>query len=362
MIATGPAAPRKLSKSARAAKALDLLGLLDRVLWLRARLGLRALTVLTYHRVGEPGDEGELNREVIEVTPAELDAQLEMLGAQCTILSLADLRRIRGGGPIPPNPVLLTFDDGYADNHRTALPILRRAGVSATFFIPTAYPDAGRLFWWDKVALLFARSVVETATLTYPSPQTVTPRGDPRGGTQRVCTAIKSTPGVSLDRVWDELERALDARISAEEEASLARRTLMSWSEIRALAAAGMDVQSHSHSHLVLNTLSPAEAERDLRRSSSILREELDRPVHSVAYPVGFELEGELYRAPAAASFELGFTNDTGLCSLRRFDPFNVPRVSMDVSKVGALYKLLLALGDGRLPGSRRRAPVSVSC
>ena len=360
MIAINAAAPKKLSRTARAARALDLLGLLDRVLWLRARLGLRALTVLTYHRVGEPGDEGELNREVIEVTPAELSAQVAMLGAQCTILSLADLRRLRNGGPIPPNPVLLTFDDGYADNHRTALPILRRAGVAATFFIPTAYPDAGQLFWWDKVALLFARSTVETVELAYPTRQTVEPRGDPRGGTQRVCAAIKATPRVSLARVWEELERALGATISAQEEADLARRTLMSWSEIRALTAAGMDVQSHSHRHLVLNTLAPQDAERDLRRSASILREALDRPVHSVAYPVGYELSGELRRAPAAASFELGFTNDTGLCSLRRFDPFNVPRVSMDVSRVGALYKLLLALGDGRFPGSRRRSPVSI--
>jgi peptidoglycan/xylan/chitin deacetylase (PgdA/CDA1 family) len=357
MIRTEESTGSGLSKSARVAHALDLLGLLDRVFWLRARLGLRALTVLTYHRIGEPGDEGDLNAEVIEATPAELEAQLAMLKAQCTIISLADLRHFRGGAPMPPNPVLLTFDDGYVDNHRVALPILRRAGVPATFFIPTAYPDAGRLFWWDKIALLVAQSRAETAELTYPRRQTVRPLHDPHDATRRVCAAIKATPRLDLGRVWEDLDRALGTRIAAAEEAELARRALMSWSDIRALAAAGMDVQSHSHRHLVLNTLAPDEAERDLRRSSSILRDEVDRPVHSVAYPVGYEIEGALRRAPAAASFELGFTNDTGLCTMRRFDPFNVPRVSMDVSKVGALYKLLLALGDGRLPGSRRRPP-----
>jgi peptidoglycan/xylan/chitin deacetylase (PgdA/CDA1 family) len=359
MAGIDEAAPTPLSKRARAARALDLLGVLDRVLWLRARLGLRALTVLTYHRVGDPGDEGELSPDLFEVTPAQLEAQLAMLSAQCTILSLADLRRLRDGARIPPNPVLLTFDDGYADNHRAALPILRRAGVTATFFIPTAYPDAGRLFWWDKIALLFGRSAVDAAELTYPARRTVHPRRDPRGAARRVCAAIKATPRVDLDRVWDDLERALGVTIARDEEAALARRTLMSWPQIRSLAAAGMDVQSHSHSHLVLNTLGPEEAARDLRRSASILRDAVDRPVHSVAYPVGYELEGELRRAPAAASFELGFTNDTGLCSMRRFDPFNVPRISMDVSTVGALYKLLIAFGDGRLPGARRRAPSS---
>jgi peptidoglycan/xylan/chitin deacetylase (PgdA/CDA1 family) len=350
-------ATKPLSKRARLARALDLLGLLDRVLWLRARLGIRALTVLTYHRVGEPGDEDGLNREVFEVEPAELEKQIALIKAHCTIISLADLRHFRDGGRIPPNPVLLTFDDGYADNHRLALPILRRAGAKATFFIPTAYPDAGRLFWWDKVALLFHRSRAETVDLTYPTRQRLHPRSDPKGATNRVCAAIKRTPNVNLGRVWEDLERALGSTISPEEEGELARRAIMGWPEIRALADAGMDVQSHSHRHIVLNTLAPEEAERDLRRSSSILREVVDQPVHSVAYPVGYELHGDLRRAPEGASFELGFTNDTGLCSMRRFDPFNVPRLSMDLSKVGALYKLLLALGEGHLRPSRRLAP-----
>ena len=352
-----PEASPSLSKRARVARALDLLGLLDRVLWLRARLGIRALTVLTYHRVGQPGDEGALNREVIEVSPEELAKQIEVLEAHCTIVSLADVRRFRDGGRIPPNPVLLTFDDGYADNHRLALPILRRAGVKATFFIPTAYPDAGRLFWWDKIALLFHRTRAETVELTYPERRTLHPRRDPARAIDSVCASIKRTPSVSMSRVWEDLERALGCAISTAEESETARQTIMGWSEIRALAAAGMDVQSHSHRHIVLNTLSPAEAERDLRRSSSILREAVDQPVHSVAYPVGYELEGALRRAPESAAFELGFTNDTGLCPLPRFDPFNVPRLSMDVSKVGALYKLLLAMGDGLKPTKRRPAP-----
>jgi peptidoglycan/xylan/chitin deacetylase (PgdA/CDA1 family) len=350
-------ATRPLSKRARMARALDLLGLLDRVLWLRARLGIRALTVLTYHRVGHRGDEGDLNREVIEVEPAELENQIEVLEKHCTIISLADVRRFRDGGRVPPNPVLLTFDDGYADNHRLALPILRRAGVKATFFIPTAYPDAGRLFWWDKIALLFHRTVAETVELTYPERQTLYPRRDPAVATERVCAAVKRTLDVSMSRVWEDLERALGCAISPAEESATARRTIMGWSEIRALAAAGMDVQSHSHRHIVLNTLSPADAERDLRRSASILREAVDQPVHSVAYPVGYELSGALRRAPESAAFDLGFTNDTGLCTMRGFDPFNVPRLSMDMSKVGALYKLLLAMGGGLRPTKRRPAP-----
>ena len=59
------------------------------------------------------------------------------------------LRQLRDGG-LPPRSVAVTFDDGYADNARIALPILREARVPATFFIATSYLDGGRM-WNDTV-------------------------------------------------------------------------------------------------------------------------------------------------------------------------------------------------------------------
>jgi peptidoglycan/xylan/chitin deacetylase (PgdA/CDA1 family) len=108
-----------------------------------------------------------------------------------------------------------------------------------------------------------------------------------------------------------------------------------------------MDVQSHSHEHLVLNTLSPDAARRDLRRSADALREAVGGEAFGVAYPVGYTLPGALRRAPRDAGFELGFTNGTGLGRAGRFDPFDVPRLSMDKAVGLAEYKLLLLLGCG---------------
>ena len=51
---------------------------------------------------------------------------------------------------LPSRSVAVTFDDGYADNARIALPILREERVPATFFIATAYLDGGRM-WNDTV-------------------------------------------------------------------------------------------------------------------------------------------------------------------------------------------------------------------
>jgi peptidoglycan/xylan/chitin deacetylase (PgdA/CDA1 family) len=109
-----------------------------------------------------------------------------------------------------------------------------------------------------------------------------------------------------------------------------------------------MDVQSHSHDHLILNSLPPDVAQRDLVRSARALREALGEEPYAVAYPVGYELAGAHRDAPRAAGFELAFTNGTGLCAPERTDPLNVPRVSLDLDLPLASYKALLLIGDGR--------------
>src|SRR5262249_47480241 len=72
-------------------RVLDPAGGLARLLWLRARLGRRDLAVLTYHRVGD--DDGTLDPGLFDTTPAELGAELEVLRAHATAVSIADVRR-----------------------------------------------------------------------------------------------------------------------------------------------------------------------------------------------------------------------------------------------------------------------------
>jgi peptidoglycan/xylan/chitin deacetylase (PgdA/CDA1 family) len=329
-------------------RTLDRVGVLDRIFWLRARLGQRGLAVLTYHRIGRAEDAGELDPGVFEATPEELEAQLDVLRAHATVVSLADVRRAFRGKKLPPNPVLVTFDDGYADVQARALPILRRAGVPATFFVPTAFPDGGRLFWWDRIWLLVRRCRRDHVELTYPERLVIDPARAPAAAARAVCDAIKHTERLDLARLWDALDRDAGVALDAAEERALAARTILSWGAVKRLRDAGMDVQSHSHDHLVLNSLSPEVAQRDLLRSARLLHEALGEEVYSVAYPVGYEIAGALRSAPRDAHFELGFTNGTGLCSPHLADPLNVPRISMDLGMGSAAYKTRLLLGDQR--------------
>ncbi|HVO35312.1 MAG TPA: polysaccharide deacetylase family protein, partial [Gemmatimonadales bacterium] len=95
----------------------------------------RRIPVVMYHRiVAEPAVE---SRHGIWVTRERFAAQLDSLARRrCTTITFADYAAyLAGDQPLPERPVILTFDDGYADNYTLALPLLRERGMKAVVFL-----------------------------------------------------------------------------------------------------------------------------------------------------------------------------------------------------------------------------------
>ncbi|MGH8273595.1 MAG: polysaccharide deacetylase family protein [Gammaproteobacteria bacterium] len=97
---------------------------------LAARLAGRALPILCYHRVVPAPPEG--TRLNIHVTCADLARQLRQLRRRRMMtITFADLLSER---PLPKRPVILSFDDGYRDNHEYLLPLLEEHDARAVVF------------------------------------------------------------------------------------------------------------------------------------------------------------------------------------------------------------------------------------
>jgi peptidoglycan/xylan/chitin deacetylase (PgdA/CDA1 family) len=121
----------------------------------------------------------------------------------------------------------------------------------------------------------------------------------------------------------------------------------MTWDDVRLLRRAGMDVQSHTRTHRVLQTLGEAELRTELVGSREDLEQQLETPVCAISYPVGRRL-GEridIRRQLESAGYRLGFTNDTGIHRIRRsIDPFDVSRVGLEYGTSTALFRAMLAV------------------
>ena len=141
------------------------------------------------------------------------------------------------------------------------------------------------------------------------------------------------------------MERAADVGLTREQERSLADALVMTWEQVRALREAGMDVQSHTSTHRVLQTLAPRQLLAELSESRATLEAVLGEPVRAIAYPVGKSLRAvpDIARAVREAGYELGFSNGTGVNWIHAFDALDAKRLSMDRSMPDAFFRAVLA-------------------
>jgi len=90
--------------------------------WLKYRFHSRAL-ILMYHRVTELPNDPYL----LAVTPKHFAEQMEAIRRYCIPMRLGELVDELQDGNIPNRAVVVTFDDGYADNLHQAKPLSVRA-------------------------------------------------------------------------------------------------------------------------------------------------------------------------------------------------------------------------------------------
>ena len=246
-----------------AARAASRLGLLRGLRQARVNHGL---LVLAYHRVGDPA-ACPVNEELFSVTTDGLAEHVRLLRRWARITELDEVLAASASGRSLQEPlVLLTFDDVYRDNYTAAFPILREAGASGVFFVPTGLIECRHVPWWDRIAYAVKRSRVPSCRLRYPDDLTLEGlHADPQRAMIQVLRRYKQDPELDKERMIEALEAATGA--SALDSAEFGE-LFASWSELREMAAAGMTLASHTHTHRLLGHLPYPEQVAELSRST----------------------------------------------------------------------------------------------
>ena len=136
--------------------------------------------------------------------------------------------------------VIVTFDDGYADNYTVAFPILKRYGFVATVFLVSDYVNTDHVYCWDLPA--------------------------------------------------------------AEAQGDLNPYRLLSWGQIHEMAAYGIEFGSHTCTHPQLTQLTTQECWTEIVRSRVDLQARLGREVVSFCYPRG-DLNAEVVQMVRQAGY-----------------------------------------------------------
>ncbi|WP_338769428.1 polysaccharide deacetylase family protein [Massilia sp. METH4] len=279
--------------------------------------GRHGLSILIYHRVLPEKDPLFPS----EVDAAEFSAQVGMLKSHFNVLPLLEAVRRSKEGTLPPRAAAITFDDGYADNAEVALPILRRHGLHATFFVATGFLNGGRM-WNDSVYELVRRAPGGVLDAT--------PLGLGRHALQTLAERRQAIPALIGQLKYlpmAERQRQVD-RLVALAGVALPDDLMMTTAQVRKLHAAGMGIGAHTVNHPILARLPDAEAREEIAQGKLALEDMIGAPVHLFAYPNG--KPGEDYEARHVAMardlrFEGAVSTSWG-ASRRRPDPFQLPR------------------------------------
>jgi peptidoglycan/xylan/chitin deacetylase (PgdA/CDA1 family) len=244
-----------------------------------------SVLILTYHSVLDEPDPMRPGVPTVDV----FESQMTVLADEFNVLPLADAVAGLEGGRLPPAAVVVTFDDGYADNHRNALPILRKLGLPATFFIATSYLDGGCMFNDCLIEAARAAPAGDWDTAVAPvSRVQVDSLADRLAVAGRLIEALKYQP---LERREARVDDLL-ARLGM----TRPRDLMMSPDQVRDLHSAGMSIGAHTHGHPILARLDAAESREEITRGREELQTMVSGEVELFAFPNGQPKRDYLWR------------------------------------------------------------------
>lgn len=276
--------------------------------------------VLTYHRVRPERDA--LIPGMCDV--ARFRSQLGVMKRWFNVLPLAEAVQRSAEGTLPPRTVCITFDDGYRDNVDIALPMLRDAGLHATFFIATGYLNDG-VMWNDQVIHAVRHRAVGPWDLgdIGLGEREVTDMASRRTLFGEVITRLKhdepAARAAAAQRLYDDSEGPRE-------------RLMMTDDELVKLHQAGMAIGGHTVSHPILTRLSAADARAELAGGREHLASLTGAQIDLFAYPNG-KADADYDASHAALAEEVGF--DAALSTVwghadRASPRYELPRVGLE--------------------------------
>jgi peptidoglycan/xylan/chitin deacetylase (PgdA/CDA1 family) len=121
----------------------------------------------------------------------------------------------------------------------------------------------------------------------------------------------------------------------------------LSWNEAQQLDREGFSVEAHSVTHRSLDSISPEDADFEIRGSRRHLEERLGRSVELFAYPYGHR-NAQVREQVANAGYRAAFAATPGFNTLRT-DAFYLKRIEIEGGDSMALFALKVMLGDNPL-------------
>lgn len=268
------------------------------------------LTVVMFHRVLDPRDPRWQSCDPDYTLSTELLAHsLAFFKRHYNVVSLEQVLQARRGDMLlPPRALLITFDDGWADNAEFALPELQRAGLPALLFVVADVVGQRQPFFQEQLVSAWRRGMLTAADLSASvqthaaqSPETLGDSGDAEDmqALRRVIARLESLEPTQRKAVLAPFAGVLDDGL----------RHMVNLQDLQRLLQGGVALGLHGKTHAPMTAVSDLDSELSGARATLALHLGSDQPVgESMSFPHGV-YDAEIARRAHESGYELAFTS-----------------------------------------------------
>ena len=214
---------------------------------LRVAAGLRgpSVAILMYHSIlPDPSLRVDWLGGIIHSELA-FRAQMELLARDFVPISLdRALKYVRGSDHLPKRSVVVTFDDGYADNYEVAVPVLDQVGVPATFYVTVDCVEHRRIPWPSRLRFAFRNTKLRLWTDPLSKTWTLKHPAQCEDALLASCDICCQLNGAAQETFVRRVEQELETSVP-DESGSL----MMNYDQLRTLSRHGHTVGSHTMTH-----------------------------------------------------------------------------------------------------------------
>ena len=290
-------------------------------------------SILMFHRVCQEQDKSAIKfNSVLEVTAQYLERIiLYFLKNDYRFAAIDEVPEVlvsnsKGAQKI----VVFTFDDGYADNHLLAYPLLKKYEVPFAIYITTSFPEHTAVLWWYMLDDLVSKN--DRICFGYEGQRFELDCSTPhlKEGVflkirQLIISCGEGKLSSLLQAVFEEYGIRPDLKI---------REMALSWEQIAELAQDPLvTIGAHTLNHVALSKLGVKELMHEIVESRRLIESKIKKPVRHFSYPFGGKNEAgpREFNAVRQCGFETGTTSRTGnLFSGHRFHLEALPRLLVD--------------------------------
>jgi peptidoglycan/xylan/chitin deacetylase (PgdA/CDA1 family) len=295
------------------------------VLSLVSRFTGHGVAILMYHSVMNDPSAEQLTLGGIIHSTQVFRGQMELVARHFHAVSLDDvLLFLKGEKTLPPRAVVITFDDGYADNYHAAKDILSPLGIPAVFYVTVDCVERQRLPWPSLLRYAFLTSKKDTWTEDGGAAWPLSSTGQRVQAFDRASEYCCKLSGVPQDEYVESVRQQLGTAPPRP-----GQRLMMTWEEVRGLARLGHTLGSHTMTHPNLAYVSENDARTELLAAKNKLEGALAAPIVHFSYPCP-ALQPHWGEHTVRASREIGYqtavTTNGGLVK-RHDDPLSLRRV-----------------------------------